>query len=467
MKVYNTLTRKKEEFVPINPDGKTVGMYVCGPTVYGPGHLGHARTYIAFDIIRRYLEYSGFNVKFISNITDVHDDIIKKALAENSSIKEISNKFAQQFFEELEQLNIKKADAYPRVSEYIPQIIDFIKILIEKGYAYENNGSVYFSILKFKEYGKLSKRKLEKAKSGTRIDIDKYEKDETADFALWKKTNENEESVGASWNSPWGKGRPGWHIECSAISKELLGEQFDIHGGAKDLIFPHHENEIAQSESTTGKSPFVKYWLHSGLLNINGQKMAKSLGNFITIQDLLKKYDTSVLRFLVTSTHYQSPLNFSDEAMNKAQKGRNKIGNFLHNLRKLNIAGEKENAEILELINKAKTQIINALDDDFNTPQALAKLFKFIRKMNKIIAEGIVFSNDDRLNILDFLDDVDSIFKFIMNAPYYFDPDESPLIKGLLKQRQQARENKDFKKADELREKIEGLGFVVKDTTLS
>jgi len=374
LKLYNTLTRRKEVFKPLH--GKKVGMYVCGPTVYGSGHLGHARTYVIFDIIRKYLEESGYNVKFISNITDVHDDIIKKAQAEKTTIKEISDKYSQEFLEELKELKIKPADEYPRVSEYLPEIIEFIEGLIGKGCAYEKNGSVYFDVSRFKNYGKLSRRKLEQAKSGTRVDLDKFDKEKATDFALWKKSDVSDKKVEASWDSPWGPGRPGWHIECSVMSKELLGEQFDIHAGAQDLIFPHHENEIAQSEAASGKSPFVKYWLHSGLLTINGQKMSKSLGNFITIRDILKKYPFYLIRLWVASAHYRSPLDFSEDALKQIETKLMRIDEIIARLQTL----EKYKTDNIEINIKEITEgfensVKKELDDDFNTPKALAVVF--------------------------------------------------------------------------------------------
>jgi len=468
MKIHNTLSRQKENFTPIKPD-KKIGMYVCGPTVYGPAHIGHARTYIVFDFIRRYLEYSDYKVTFISNITDVHDDIIKRALKETISIKELSEKFSKQFFGELEKLKIKPADKNPRVSEYIPQIIDFIKILIEKGYGYESNGSVYFDVSKFKEYGKLSRRKLEEAKSGTRVNVDKFERDEAADFALWKKTSEDEEKVEASWKSPWGKGRPGWHIECSVMSKELLGEQFDIHAGATDLIFPHHENEIAQSEAASGKSPFVKYWVHSGLLTINGQKMSKSLGNFITIEDLLKKYHPAVLRFLVLSTHYRSVLNFSEKAMEQAKAG---LERFLEINRKIFLLRsiKKENTtpseNIKNLISKTEEKIKQHLNDDFDTPGAIAELFKFVKEVNLLINKENL-SVKDATEIYNFLKKIDeNTFNIFLD--YYKDTiaNKSEKLEKLLKQREIAKKEKNYSESDQIRNKINKLGFDIEDTKL-
>ncbi len=311
LKIYNSLTKEKEIFKPLK--AQKVSFYACGPTVYGPGHIGHARTYIAFDIIKRYLEYKGYKVKFVMNITDVHDDIISAAIKEKIDIFTLGNKYTKLFLEEQEKLGIKKADVYPRVTEHIKEIIKFIQELEKKGFAYERNGSVYFDVAKFKDYGKLSGIKPKEAKICTRVQTDKYEKKEACDFVLWKKIKSGE----PFWESPFGKGRPGWHIECSVMSKKHLGEQIDIHAGAKDLKFPHHENEIAQSEAMIDK-PFVKYWLHAGLLTINGQKMSKSLGNYIEIGDVLKKWKSRTIRMFVCSSHYQSNLNWSEKNLFQA-----------------------------------------------------------------------------------------------------------------------------------------------------
>ncbi|MBU2068471.1 cysteine--tRNA ligase [Patescibacteria group bacterium] len=439
LKLYNTLTRQKEEFKPIN--GKKVGMYVCGPTVYDSGHLGHARTYIVFDVIRKYLEELDYDVNFVSNITDVHDNIIERAKKENITIQKISDKYTKEFLEELKGLGIKKANAYPRVSKYIPQIVEFIKLLINKEYAYEKNNSVYFDVSKFKNYGKLSRRKLEEAKSGTRVDLDKYEKDEAADFALWKKSENGDEKVGASWESPWGLGRPGWHIECSVMSKELLGEQFDIHAGANDLTFPHHENEIAQSEAASGKSPFVKYWIHSGLLTVNGQKMSKSLNNFITIPEIKAKgFNLLALRYLFLQAHYRSPQNFTWDLMKAVQKGFNNLINQIKEL------GHQKG----EIIKEYKNKFIEKISDDFNLPQALALTQQLLKSK---------LSNSDKLaTLLDF----DQVLGLGLDK---IENKSIPVeIQELVQKREQARKDNDYQGADEIRKQIENEGFRVKDT---
>ena len=454
LKIYNTLTRQKEVFKPIRD--KKVGMYVCGPTVYDSGHLGHARTYIIFDVIRKYLEESGYKVNFISNITDVHDDIIKRAKEEKTTIKEISDKYTNEFLKELEELKIKKADAYPRVSEYISQIVKFIELLISKKYAYEKNSSVYFDVSKFKNYGKLSRRKLEKAKSGTRVDLDKYEKKEAADFALWKKSDAGDKEVEASWDSPWGQGRPGWHIECSVMSKKLLGEQFDIHAGAQDLIFPHHENEIAQSEAASGKAPFVKYWLHSGLLTVNKQKMSKSLGNVYSLVDIREKgFNPLALRYLFLQAHYRSKQNFTWSIMESAQKGFNNLINQIKELG--NRLGKPRTTFLRKVvrgkINKEyKNKFIEKITDDFNLPQGLVVMQELLK--------SDLSAPDKLATLLDFDKvlglNLDKIRKEKLVVP------ES--IKKLAEEREQARKDKDWSKADQIRKQIKEKEYQIEDT---
>jgi len=460
LKIYNTLTRKKEVFKPIKD--KQVGMYVCGPTVYDSGHLGHARTYVAFDVVRRWLEISGYKVKFISNITDVHDDVIKKAKKEKTSIKEISDKFTNEFFADIKKLKIEEADGYPRVSEYIPQIINFIETLVKKGFAYEKGGSVYFAVSKFKGYGKLSRRKLEKAKAGARVDIDKYDKKEAADFALWKKTNPEEEKAGAGWNSPWGKGRPGWHIECSVMAKETLGDQIDIHAGAKDLIFPHHENEIAQSEAASAKSPFVRYWLHSGLLTINGQKMSKSLGNFIAIKDALAKYAPETIRLWVLNAHYRSLLDYSEKALQSAKAKLARIDDFI--IRLNGLAGrpsdKAENDEVAQIVKISDNLIEEAMDNDFNTPRALAEIFNLLKQANKLADENKLGKKEAEKILGVVLKYGDLFFGERKEGKKIIKESVTKIIKEYDK----ARKEKDYSKSDNLRKLIEKEGFIVRDT---
>ena len=350
LKVYNTLSRKVEEFRPIK--GKEIGMYVCGPTVYGPGHIGHARTYTAFDIIRRYFEYRGYKVNYVVNITDVHDDIIKKANEQGTTIFKLADRNIGLFLKDLDALGIKRPDKMPRVTGHIKEIISMVETLEKKGFAYETDDGVYFSVSKFPSYGGLSRIKSKKSVTGTRVETDKYEKHAAMDFALWKKCKDGE----PSWPSKWGQGRPGWHIECSAMSTKYLGEQFDVHGGAVDLVFPHHENEICQSEACYGNGPFVKYWLHAGFLNVKGEKMSKSLGNFITIPELLEKYDPKAFRYFIASLHYRSRIDFTEKAMESAAKGLEKWNNFIQGL--VAVKGWQANPEIGMAIGRARSGFV-------------------------------------------------------------------------------------------------------------
>lgn len=457
LKLHNTLNRKKEIFEPLK--GQKVGFYLCGPTVYGPGHIGHARTYIAFDIIRRYLEYRGYKVKYVINITDVHDDIINAAIKEKTDIFTLGNKYTKLFLEEQKGLGIKKANAYPRVTEHIEKIIKFIQKLEEKGFAYEKDDSVYFDVSKFKDYGKLSGIKIKKTKTGTRIQSDKYEREQACDFVLWKKAKPGE----PSWMSPWGDGRPGWHIECSVMSQKYLGEQIDIHGGAKDLKFPHHENEIAQSEIIAEKKPFVKYWLHAGLLLVNSQKMSKSLGNYIEIGDILKKWDSRVIRILVTSSHYQSDLDWSEKNLLQAKEGLARIEEFTEKLKVQGVKSETtiQKSRITKIIKDFQTTFEAAMDDNFNTPKALAVIFWFIREINPFLVKNQI-SKTQKKYILDNFKKVDKIFNFIFPIKKEKIPQ---VIRDLAKEREKLRKQKKWADADKIRKKIASFGFEIKDTS--
>ncbi|MEM4327133.1 MAG: cysteine--tRNA ligase [Candidatus Diapherotrites archaeon] len=453
LKVFNTLSKKLEPFIPLEK-GK-VKMYVCGPTVYGPAHIGHARTYIAFDIIRRYLEFKGFKVNLVVNITDVHDDMIKQANKENITIFELAERNIPIFLRDLEALRIKKPSLMPRVTQHINEIIQMIKVLQEKGYAYETEDGVYFRVSKFKEYGKLSGIKMKKRITGTRVDTDKYEKQDKSDFALWKKAKPNE----PFWESPWGKGRPGWHIECSVMSTKYLGEQFDIHGGAVDLIFPHHENEICQSEACYGKRPFVKYWLHSGFLTVNGEKMSKSLGNFITIPELLKKHDAMSFRFFVASLHYRSRVDYNEEAVQQADKNLKKWNELIQNL--LDLKGENKKSEVKKIVEKAKEDFIQHMDEDFNLPNAWASLYDFQAKINSLLYSQKM-SKKDSEEVISFLKELNNIFDF-----FSFQKQEIELPKDLLeliKRREELRKQKKFEEADKIRTELEKKGITLIDT---
>ncbi len=454
LKIYNTLSRKKEVFKPRHD--KKVGMYVCGPTVYGPSHLGHARTYIAFDIIRRYLIALGYKVKFISNITDIHDDIINEVKKTGISFKNLTKKYINLYFKDLKQLQISRARYYPRVTAHIKEIIKLIFRLIKKGMAYQaNDGSIYFDISKFKKYGRLSGIKLLQEKSGTRVNVDKYEKESISDFVLWKRSKN-----GISWPSPFGLGRPGWHIECSAISQKYLGDQFDIHGGSRDLIFPHHENEIAQSEAASNKSPFVKYWLHTGPLTVNGQKMSRSFKNYILIFDALKKYPAKILRLFFISAYWRSPIDYNKKVLKQTVSNYNKIKDFLIRLK--NLPNKKTSTKIQKIINESHKNVFAALNDDFNTPKVLAEIFSFIKKINNL-ADNNKISRQDSIKIFKFFDELNKIF--------YIFPEKSELktnfseIKKLLKKREVLRTDKNWQEADKIRQKIEKLGYKIKDTS--
>lgn len=457
LKVYNSLTRKKEVFKPIKPP--KVNMYVCGPTVYGPSHLGHARTYIAFDIIRRYIQFKGYKVKYIVNITDIHDDIIKKSKKLKINIKDLAKKHTNQFFQDITNLGIKKADYYPRVTDHIKEIIEMIKILEKKGFAYQLNKSVYFNISKFKDYGKLSRIKIRKNLSGTRIKTDKYEKEAASDFVLWKAAKVGE----PNWSSPWGKGRPGWHIECSVMSKKYLGEQFDIHGGAIDLIFPHHENEIAQSEGASGSQPFVKYWLHSGLLKIDGQKMSKSLGNYIEIPQALQEYPPRLIRYLIINSHYRSSFDFNKKTIEQVKKSIQRIDEFINKLqspsiKKVVINKNKEKKLILTV----NQEFEYYMDDDFNTPRALSSIFKLIKYGNLLLEQNKLTPKNAK-DILNFFKKIDKVFNFI----FLEDLEKKELPKNVLKlavEREIYRKKKDWQMADTIREKIRKMGYKIKDT---
>ena len=463
MKFYNTLTRKKEEFVPL--EGNTVKIYVCGPTVYDSPHIGHARTYIAFDAIRRYLKYKGYDVIYVVNITNVDDKIINRAKELGEHPLKLAERYEREFFDAMEKLNVEKADFSPRVTEHIQDIINFIQKLIEKGYAYVSEGDVYFSVEKFKEYGKLSHQSLKEIKAGARVEISEKKRN-PLDFALWKKAKEGE----ISWPSPWGEGRPGWHIECSTMSMKYLGETLDIHGGAQDLIFPHHENEIAQSEALTGKT-FVRYWLHTGFLLVKGEKMSKSLGNFITIDELLKTYDANSFRFLVLQTHYRSPLDFKFENLEKAKRAYKRLANALDYLKqKLEEVNGEDNTKVLE---QYKEKFFEALDDDFDTPKAFAILFDFVNfvyksRMDRKSTEEAIKFFVDVFKIFGFkLEKKIDRAKLISLAKEFIseveNKEEKELIEILIEIRAEHRRKKDYKIADYIRDKLREAGVIVED----
>ncbi|MCD6381689.1 MAG: cysteine--tRNA ligase [Candidatus Aenigmarchaeota archaeon] len=447
IKVYNTLTKKKEVLKPI--EDKIIRMYVCGPTVYDYSHLGHARTYIVFDIIRRYLKYRGYRVKLVINITDIDDKIIKRAKELGITPKELAEKMTKEFFKDIEALKIKPATYYPKATETIPEIIKLIEKLIKNGYAYEVDGDVFFSVEKFKDYGKLSGNREEALKKGARIEINPKKKN-PADFTLWKKAKPGE----PSWPSPWGPGRPGWHIECSAMNLKFLGETIDIHGGGMDLIFPHHENEIAQSESVTGK-PFVRYWIHTGMVQIGGEKMAKSKGNFRLIRDILRKYPAETIRLFLVRTNYRSPIDFTEENLNQSDAARRRLQDFFDRLSDLNGNGTADK-EVEGKLKETKEKFDKYMNDDFSTAQALAEIFNFVRFSNKKMDN---ISEKTAEKIKEFLLTVNEIFD-ILRVKEEKIPKE---IIDLAKKREKLRKEKKFKEADKIREEIRKRGYLIED----
>lgn len=459
LQVYNTLTQKKEIFKPIISD--LVKMYVCGITPYDDCHIGHARAAIVFDLIKKYLVYKGYKVKYITNFTDVDDKIINKANSTNKSVKEVTEKNIEEYFEDMKNLEIEKACFYPKVTEHIKEIIDLIKILIEKGFAYNIDGNVFFEVKKFNNYGILSKRTLEEMQSGARIEIDEKKRN-PLDFALWKLSKPNE----IFWESPWGKGRPGWHIECSAISLKYLGETFDIHGGGQDLIFPHHENEIAQSEAATGKK-FVSYWLHNGFVKINGEKMSKSLGNFLTIKQVLNLYEKEVIRFFILSSHYRSPLDFSLEKLKEAKYGLERINNNIKRIDNLLTFFEQKENISENKFNEVNKKIEEAMDDDFNTAKAIGIIFEFIKEINFYIDEiGQKINNIEQWNYLN--NAKNTLINWIIFFGIYKSKQETVLnefeeIERLIKQRENARKEKKYAEADAIRKQLEEMNIILED----
>jgi len=438
LKLFNSLTRKKEGFKPQDPSRAT--MYTCGPTVYGPSHLGHARTYVSFDLLKRALEFSGYQVAHVLNITDVHDSMIAQAREEKTSIRQLANRYLKLFHHDLTLLNIEPPDVFPRVTEHIKEIIETIKILVEKGYAYEKDGSIYYDVSKFKNYGKLSGIKLGKQKVGTRVAADKYEKEEAQDFALWKKAEKGEEKVGAVWDSPWGRGRPGWHIECSVMAKVHLGETLDIHGGARDLRFPHHENEIAQSEAANGKK-FVNYWVHGGLLVVEGQKMSKSLGNYIEFQEIERKgFNPLAFRYLCLTAHYRSEMNFTWAALDAAQRTLDRLYSEVSTWDPPEVGCGQYDQGFLKAIN-----------DDLDLPKVLTLVWRLVKdkqfptsakhrtllEMDKVL--GLAVDQVEHLEI----------------------PDE---VKRLVAEREQLRSDDNWLEADEIRDQLEQKGYLLEDT---
>ena len=459
IRIYNTLTRKKEDFVPLE-EGK-VRMYVCGPTVYNFIHIGNARPMIVFDTVRRYFEYKNYDVNFVSNFTDVDDKIIKKANEEGVTAEEISKRYIEECKKDMEGMNIQPATKNPLATEEIGGMISMIETLIEKGYAYEKNGTVYYRTRKFAEYGKLSHKNLDDLQSGGRALLvsGEDEKEDSLDFVLWKPKKEGE----PAWKSPWGEGRPGWHIECSEMSKKYLGEQIDIHAGGEDLIFPHHENEIAQSEAANGKE-FAKYWMHNGFLNIDNRKMSKSLGNFFTVREISEKYDLQVLRFFMLSAHYRSPLNFSAELMEAAKNGLERITTAAENLKFLinNARTEDMSEDERKKLAGSIAYVENfekAMDDDFNTADAISAVFELVKYMNTT-TDG-ASSKEYLQNLFDCLIRLTDVLGIIVDKE---DEILASDIEALIEERQAARKAKNFARADEIRDELLAKGIILKDT---
>lgn len=458
MKIFNTLTRKKEEFVPVQ-EGK-VGMYVCGPTVYNYIHIGNARPMIVFDTVRRYLEYKGYDVNYVSNFTDVDDKIIKKANEEGVDASVISERFIEECKKDMEGLNVKPATKHPKATEEINGMIQMIQTLIEKGHAYPVDGTVYFKTRSFEEYGKLSKKNIDDLEAGHRdIKVRGEEgKEDPLDFVLWKPKKEGE----PAWKSPWGEGRPGWHIECSEMSKKYIGDTIDIHAGGEDLIFPHHENEIAQSEACNDE-PFAKYWMHNAFLNIDGEKMSKSAGNFFTVREISEKYSLQVIRFFMLSAHYRSPLNFSDTLVESSKNGLERILTAIENVRDAVQSKEEgilteEDCGNLEKVEALVKKYEAAMEDDFNTADAIAAIFEMVKLANITVKDGSKEYAERLLKTLEQLCDVLGIIT--EKEEELLDAD----VEALIQERQDARKAKNFARADEIRDQLAAQGIILKDT---
>jgi len=452
LKLYNTMSRKKEEFKPLK--GKNVGLYTCGPTVYNVIHIGNLKSFLSEDILKRYLLYKGFKVKHVRNITDVDDKTIRDSQREGISLKEFTEKYTKAFFEDMKSVKVLPADVYPKATEHIKEMVELVSSLLKKGYAYKGeDGSIYYKIKKFKDYGKLAHIDFKTLKAGARVKQDEYEKGEAQDFALWKAWDEDDGKV--FWETKIGKGRPGWHIECSAMSMKHLGESFDIHGGGEDLIFPHHENEIAQSEAATGKT-FAKYWIHNAFLQVNGEKMSKSLGNFYTIRDL-KDYNPIAVRYLMISSSYRQPLNFTFEGLRAAQNSLDRLNELVG---KLQEPEGKDSGEIKKAIESAQQKFEKAMDDDLNTPLSFAALFDFVRESNSLLDAKKIGRKDAKL-ALNFLKKLDTVFA-VMDFEQSNEISKEDL--ALIKKREKFRSEKKWVESDKIRDQLAKKGIELKDT---
>jgi cysteinyl-tRNA synthetase len=459
LKIYNTLKRKVEKFKPIK-EGEVL-MYTCGPTVYDFAHIGNFRAYICADVLKRYLKYSNYKVKHVMNITDVDDKTIRESRNQGVKLKDYTEKYTKAFFEDLKALNIEQADVFPRATETIPEMVDMIKCLMDKGYAYKGeDGSIYYKISEFKDYGKLANLNTKELQTGAsgRVKTDEYEKDSAHDFALWKAWDENDGDV--FWDIEIGKGRPGWHIECSAMSMKYLAEKIDIHTGGVDLIFPHHQNEIAQSEAYSGKSPFVRYWVHNEYLQVEGKKMSKSLGNFYTLRDIMSKgYNPVIVRYVLLSTHYRTQFNFTFEGLSAADAAVKKLNDFIQTVQNLDTTGGEFDEKIVSAAEKAKKKFEKAMDDDLNTSNALGAVFDFMHDINRITAKKKVHEDniEDVIEMMKLFDAVLGVMSFEKH-----EIDEE--IKKLIEERELARKNKDFKTSDRIRDELLKKGIIIQDT---
>jgi cysteinyl-tRNA synthetase len=459
VKVYNTLTRKMEEFEPLN--GNRVSMFVCGVTPYDYTHLGHAKTLVAFDTIAKYLRYRGYSVFYIQNVTDVDDRLVDRSKESGKSVPELVEKFFKLFLDDMEALGMDSVNLYPRATEHMTEILEQIEGLVVKGYAYESNGNVYFEVGKFPEFGKLSKQVLEELRPGARVEVDENKRN-PEDFALWKAEKPGE----PTWDSPWGKGRPGWHIEDTAITMAYFGDQYDIHGGATELMFPHHESEIAQAEALTGKKPFVKYWLHTGVLNVQGEKMSKSLKNFWMVQDALKEYDADVLRFFLVNAHYRSPVDFSNELLEEAKQS---YGRLMETVQNVQFALRKqvrddrtaEDDEIDKAIKEVTEKFEESMDNDFNTREAISHLFTFSSKVNVALSKGL--SKESLENILSTYQIQGGVLG-LFRGQIAKDEVVDGLMEFLVEMREKARKEKNFEVSDEIRKRLAEIGILLEDT---
>jgi cysteinyl-tRNA synthetase len=472
LRVYNTLSGKKEEFKPLSPP--KVGLYACGVTVYDYCHIGHARASVAFDAIARYLRYAGYDVTYVRNYTDIDDKIINRSNEQGIDWKELAQTFIDAHDTDMGALGVQRADVEPRATEYIDEIIEIVKTLVDRGMGYVVDRDVYFAVEKFEGYGKLSKRNIEEMQAGARIDVDER-KESPLDFALWKSSKLDE----PSWDSPWGQGRPGWHIECSAMSAAILGQPIDIHGGGKDLIFPHHENEIAQSEAATGKE-FVRYWMHNGFVNIDSEKMSKSLDNFFTIREVLEKYRPEIIRLFLLSTHYRSPLDFSDKALTEAEVRYERFMNLFARISRMGIdereMNDTESAALESITGETLPAFKEAMDDDFNTAAAIGHLFSALGSLNGVLdsadGSGGGVSTAFREGVDGFFKEIGSVLGFFEDGigagEAWFagsgDDDEKARAQAMAEERVQARNDKNWARADELRDEIAELGYDLQDT---